>query len=398
MRTIGRTRVAWVAIVVVLLSCRVATAAVKASILWLDDIPDGLLSGRAFGVSDDGSVVVGQGSPPGGPTAPTQWVNGVLQPLELPFRANNSVAYAVSNDGSTAVGGGNDPFSVPSYASRWVNGGPPISLLSNTFLYGGVARGTNGDGSVIVGLGVHNNPQIGPNSYEAFRWTAAAGMIPLGDLPGGAFVSDAHAVTPDGTVVVGVSDSGYASGQQQAFRWTAAGGMIGLGDLPGGYEGSFASDVSDDGTVVVGSSVSGPDSNPANARREPFRWTAQTGMVGLGTLDGISTFASACSGDGSIIVGTTEGNRAIIWDQAHGVRLLRDVLVEMGVGGLPLPTTLWEANGISSDGQWIVGTGQHGGGFQAFVAHSPEPASAFLAAAISIAPTLRRRTRLRNSN
>jgi probable HAF family extracellular repeat protein len=76
---------------------------------------------------------------------------------------------------------------------------------------------------------------------------AGADFIPLGDLPGGAFSSQARGVSADGSVVVGNSIS--ASGLE-AFRWTAAGGMIGLGDLPGSF-GSGASSVSADGAVVV---------------------------------------------------------------------------------------------------------------------------------------------------
>ena len=55
----------------------------------------------------------------------------------------------------------------------------------------------------------------------------------------------------------------------------------GLGVLPGGeYPYSKALDISADGSVVVGESLS------ANGL-EAFRWSASTGMVGLGTLGGV---------------------------------------------------------------------------------------------------------------
>ena len=57
------------------------------------------------------------------------------------------------------------------------------------------------------------------------------GDLPLGDLPGVNFLSDAQAVSADGSVVVGGSSSG---GTLEAFRWTEGGGMVGLGLLPGG--------------------------------------------------------------------------------------------------------------------------------------------------------------------
>ena len=55
-------------------------------------------------------------------------------------------------------------------------------------------------------------------------------MVGLGDLPGGTFISPAHGVSSDGSVVVGFSNSALG---QEAFRWTSGGGMVGLGDLPG---------------------------------------------------------------------------------------------------------------------------------------------------------------------
>src|SRR5437660_10580757 len=71
----------------------------------------------------------------------------------------------------------------------------------------------------------------------------------LGDLPGGSGFSDARAVSPDGSVVVGGSNS---SSGYEAFRWTQTGGMIGLGDLPGPPFYSYAFGVSAYGSVVVG--------------------------------------------------------------------------------------------------------------------------------------------------
>src|SRR5262245_56570228 len=95
------------------------------------------------------------------------------------------------------------------------------------------------------------------------RMLLAATLQSLGDLPGGGFYSRANAVSADGSVVVGNSDSG--KGQfGEAFRWTAAGGMVGLGDLPGGDFYSDATGVSADGSVVVGTTYS-------SSGLEPFR-------------------------------------------------------------------------------------------------------------------------------
>ena len=55
----------------------------------------------------------------------------------------------------------------------------------------------------------------------------------------------------DGTVVVGQANEF----RTQAFRWTAARGMVGLDFLPGG-DFSVANGVNADGTVVVGNTSS----------------------------------------------------------------------------------------------------------------------------------------------
>ncbi len=58
----------------------------------------------------------------------------------------------------------------------------------------------------------------------------------LGDLPGGIQGSFASDVSADGTVVVGIANVAFIPGltDLEAFRWTRSAGMIGLGDLPGG--------------------------------------------------------------------------------------------------------------------------------------------------------------------
>src|SRR5690606_20338492 len=71
----------------------------------------------------------------------------------------------------------------------------------------------------------------------------------LGVLPGSQN-SMAHAVSADGNIVVGQSESslGPMSGTE-AFRWNESEGINGLGDLPGGLFTSFAHGVSSDGNI-----------------------------------------------------------------------------------------------------------------------------------------------------
>ena len=200
------------------------------------------------------------------------------------------------------------------------------------------------DGLVVVG---RNNF----GGSEAFRWTAAEGLVGLGDLPGGTVFSEALAVSADGSVIVGrsVSDSG-----SEAFRWTQATGMVGLGDLSGGIFFSQASGVSADGSVVVGWSTSGSGT-------EAFRW--QTGvMVGLGDLPGGSFWSEAhgVSASGSVIVGratSASGTEAFRWRLGH----------MKGLDDLPGGSFASNAFGLSATiGSYVVGGSSSGAGSEAF--------------------------------
>ncbi len=198
-------------------------------------------------------------------------------------------------------------------------------------------------------------------------------MVGLGDLPGGNFNSQAYGVSADGSTVVG--RNAFASGME-AFRWTSGGGMVGLGVLPGGIHRSHAFGVSANGSTVVGQS----GSSASGANHEAFRWTSSGGMVGLGDLPGGDFYSQAwdVSAGNSTVVGrghSAAGEAAFIWDQANGMRSLRDVLI--GDFGLNLTgwTLSWAA-GISDDGLTIVGHGTNpDGNTEAWIATLPELAT-----------------------
>jgi probable HAF family extracellular repeat protein len=209
---------------------------------------------------------------------------------------------------------------------------------------GSSARDVSADGSVVVGS---SNSEIGG---ESFRWTAASGMVGLGTLPGGDFGNYANGVSADGSVVIGNARMLPAPGfADQAFRWTEATGMVGLGDLPGGQIYSEALDVSADGSVVVGQSIV--------AGFHAFRWTEETGMFALPPTPGGRNFERAygVSGDGNVIVGTG----AFVWDAFHGTRDLEQLIAEQGVdlGDFSLVS----ARAASFDGLTIVGLGRRPG-------------------------------------
>jgi len=145
------------------------------------------------------------------------------------------------------------------------------------------------------------------------------------------------------TVVVGFSNDASGHGFK-AFRWTAASGMVGLGFLPGGHE-STASGVNADGTVVVG------QAGEASGQHQAYRWTAASGMVGLGFLPGGNlTGATGVNANGTVVVGFSNdasghGFKAFRWTAASGM---------VGLGFLPGGNQS-SARGVNADGKVVVG-------------------------------------------
>jgi len=213
------------------------------------------------------------------------------------------------------------------------------------------ARAVSADGSVIVGASTTGPLDPLNPLTQAFRWHNGV-IEPLGALVPDQG-SSGNAVSADGSTVVGESGS-FVAPPTEAFRWTPGEGMVGLGFLaenppPPRQAVSEALGVSGDGSIVVGLSQS-------DLGREAFRWTQATGLVGLGDLPGGVFFSviSGLSSDGSVLVGAgspENGFEAIRWTEASGMTPL---------GRLPGHSNS-EAIDVSADGSIIVGGS--GGGF-----------------------------------
>jgi len=300
------------------------------------------------GVNADGTVVVGLGNATGIGQEAFRWTRaGGMAGLGFLTGGSNSTASGVNADGTVVVGSGGSGQS--SEAFRWTQAGGMVGL---GFLTGGNfsgASGVNADGTVVVGAA----------GGEAFRWTQAGGMVGLGFRPGGTF-SGASGVNADGTVVIGAADipgiPDILGPPVEPFRWTQAGGLAGLGCLFGIR--CRASGVNADGTVVVGFAGGGAARFPLEA----FRWTQAGGMVGLGFLPrGGQSEAFGVNADGTVVVGDAQDEAsfsfvAIRWTQTDGIQSVQELLTAKGVD-----TTGWtlrSAQGVSADGQVIVGVGR----------------------------------------
>ena len=283
----------------------------------LEDIAvlPGTKSSEAFGVNADGSVIVGTYYTDT-KFRPFRWTasSSGLQELSILAGIDNATAMSVSADGSVIVGFAMRGGSI--HAVRWT-GPSAIMQELGSLTPGGQsdAFGVSADGSVIVGQSFGNGSQS-----LAYRWTAATGtMHALGTLPGGT-TSTAVAVNSDGSVVVGManfSGAGIAgtNNEIRAFRWTEASGVMQELGVLAGSRSSLARAVSADGSVVVGQSES-------TSGTTGFRWTSATGMIsvkdwllnnGVAVASDFSTAtAEDVSGDGNIVVGQTKDNRAYI--------------------------------------------------------------------------------------
>ena len=355
---------------------RTATAA---TFRRLGDLPGGAFSSEANAVSADGFVVVGKSASSSSGEEAFRWTSAQgMVGLGLPNEAASSTASDVSADGSVVVGtayhggwfGVISPF-------RWTAGTGAVEFPSESFPFAAAAPALSADGSVVVG-GQCQYSSFGAGSCRAYRWTPDGGMVGLGDP---LLDSTATGVSADGSVVVGAVEvdevgetpcdclaSGTCGAMHDAFRWTMGEGITTLGFPLLGCNGPAAGDVSSDGQVLLVGSWEEP-------LGDAF-WAAGTGLVLLPDLPGgpNRTRAKALSGDGSVIVGNSwsaSGAEAFVWDGVDGMRSLRALLVEQY--GLDLTGwTLMSANGVSDDGQTIIGTGVNPDGHtEAWIATLP---------------------------
>jgi probable HAF family extracellular repeat protein len=224
-------------------------------------------------------------------------------------------------------------------AADWL----PLSDLPGGNVYS-LGLGISADGEHIAGAS--SSTASGPDTSiatEAFIWSANNGNQGLGDIAGGAFDSWAYDISRDGSAIAGYGRFGPGSNDIQATRWTAASGMVGLGGLNASGV-SLATAISGDGKVVVGGAVS-------TAGTQAFRWDAVNGMAGLGFFPGGNaySYARGTNHDGTIIVGSLsspDGTEAFIWTENDGLTVLGDLS-----GGIFFSA----AYGVSDDGSVVVG-------------------------------------------
>jgi probable HAF family extracellular repeat protein len=255
------------------------------------------------------------------------------------------------------------------------------------------ANAINDAGQVVGWSDTYNS-----GDEEAFLWDPQFGMIGLGDLPGSFFDSWATGINNRGQVT-GHSYSSDPTGQmkhvEQAFLWDAETGMVGLGDLPGGQFISIPFDINDSTQIVgwscsyfgcepflwdpvegwkgLGDLVPGPNSagtayainnlsqvvggcaSTKGYLTEAFLWDPVNGMIGLGVFPGYESWTRANDlNDRGQVVGVASVNCPycddfpFIWDAEHGLRDLRKLLAAKKPAAAKW---LGEPTGINNSGQ-----------------------------------------------
>ncbi|MEO8603388.1 MAG: hypothetical protein ABI629_12500 [bacterium] len=316
--------------VLLIADCGAGSPAAPASFLSLEGIEGG---SAGFAVSADGGTVVGAARPSSGAL---RWLPRRGTTTLTTLAAVACEAQGVSPDGQIIVGHCGAVNAGPAF--RRQPDGPPTALAA---LAGaqqiGAALGASSDGARIVGWS-----QDRGLGATAVLWDASDVATDLIETEPGSW---AVAITPNGRVVVG--NMYDATGGMEPFRWDGT-SIEPLGDVAGGTNASVANAVSADGASVCG------QTRLATGLLGAFCWTARHGMQLLPTPPGFESIARSVNHDGSVVVGTIDGE-AVIWDE-NRVQTVAARLHQAGIDLSPALWTLWEANAITPNGRSVAGS------------------------------------------
>ncbi len=303
-------------------------------------------------ISQDGSAFSGYLllTNPSFPPKAFQWTSGIgYQDLILPAGMTGSRAYGMSADGSVIVGAVGIGSNI-SKIVRWTDSGAVEVLQFAEPAYSS-AIGVSPNGQITVGrLGITVN--ITNHRAHLYKWPAGqAAPTDLGALAGTDLTNwynEGVAVTNDGNVIVGNARYSPTADYVRAFRWTPQSGIVAIKpDYP-----AYVTGMSADGSVVVGNEVG--QQSPLG-----FRWTLAEGVVNLISPGGGRGIANSVSADGTIVVGGGGGSGATMWSSHLGAVDLNAYLPTRGVdlSGWYLSSTAL----ASRDGLVLVGTGTKAG-------------------------------------
>ncbi|MGE0537431.1 MAG: hypothetical protein AB7O68_20850 [Pirellulales bacterium] len=208
---------------------------------------------HAYAMTADGMTIVGTGRPRvqpflTAPYVPFRWTEVLgYEFLSLPAGTTSGAAFGITLDGSTIVG--RVASSSDTQAVRWTS----LGVQSLGDLPGGAvfstARAVSADGSMIAGFSDSSS------GMQLFAWTSANGMVGLGvPMSGAVQWYEFLAMSADGSRMVGALGG-------KSFTYTAASGLQdltsvlvqrGLGPALDGWTSLAATGISADDTTIVG--------------------------------------------------------------------------------------------------------------------------------------------------
>ena len=238
---------------------------------------------EAFGISGDGSIIVGRTSVQGGRSC--RWVGPSHALLLMQYSAT---IRAISTDGAYIAG-------QYGFCAGWGLTSQGLSQFQgNCYLSDSLA--IDATGATVVG---YSKTQF--TYREPFVWTELAGVVGLPRPSGMLGDCEATAVTADGATAFGFAAT---SSGKVGVRWPLQGGMIILANAQGQQD-LVISACSADGSIAVGYGIE-------QGTQRATVWTARYGTqdlfrmlaaCGINTVGWQNTSAVAVSGDGSTIVG-----------------------------------------------------------------------------------------------
>lgn len=318
---------------------------------WLPPL-SGFQASTATGVSDDGSVVVGQSTSVVGSVGTVWHYNAgtgsyvaSMMPTYNPQttqRPPNVTSVSADGAGMTVTSSGG--------TVRYWSDSTGYMLVGSHFGTGDHEAMISSGGSTVVGTRALQG--------DPFRWSLGSGLTPLGFPTGDWELADVAGVSSNGSMLAGTV---YGPGHIQPFRWSASGGFE-LASFEGITNASF-----DDGSVLIG-----------YAHDSRF-WRPDGSVV-------LAPFVGGAFGNdaGTIIYGVEDG---LLWSAAQGI-LTPQQLFAPGV----FPSN-YSLRDCSASGLQFVGDAFPAGSTNpwAYVATIPAPPS--LVPVIAVTAIMLRRKR-----